>query len=263
MKKLSATIILLVVLLLCGCSAANLNRVESLNDWAFQFNEGTNDYSIFFALQDKYGKSISADVDIDIRIVNENDEEVYAETKSISEDDFGYYTSQIAGEQSLANVRIPASDITLGTSSNGKVYLTVYKSGIISFDEVNCSALHCLPLKKAKLKCESFPLDLKVKDYFGNTESIIQIRDVSYEFDSSYIPQFKITISGKKTYGSAKSLYDMISYKVYDDEGYLIDSGNIYLDSLSKGDKFKDDSLTITDITPGVTYTLKLTEYNW
>ena len=42
-------------------------------------------------------------------------------------DDFSYYSSQAAGEQYLANVRIPAAEIKAGTSASGKVYFTVYK----------------------------------------------------------------------------------------------------------------------------------------
>ncbi len=43
----------------------------------------------------------------------------------------------------------------------------------------------------------------------------------------------------------------------------MVDSGNIYLPSLSSGDKFKDDSVVIYDITPGESYTFKLSAYNW
>lgn len=239
------------------------NVVETLKGWSFQFNEGTNDFSLFFGLLDINGDSVSAEVDVDIRIVNENNEEVYRGTKAVSKSDFGYYTSQIAGEQYLANVRIPASDISSGTSSNGKVYLTVYKTDIVRFDEVNCEALYCLPVKDIQLTCDSLPLELKVKDYLGNTESTIQINAVSYHFDSEYLPQLKITISGEKTYGAKNSGYDIISYKLYDSDGYMINSGNIYLRSLSTGDKFKDDSLVIYDITPGTSYILKLLEYDW
>lgn len=57
--------------------------------------------------------------------------------------------------------------------------------------------------------------------------------------------------------------YDMISYKLYDSEEYMITSGDIYLDSLDEGDKFKDDSIVIYDITPGETYRLILSEYDW
>lgn len=63
--------------------------------------------------------------------------------------------------------------------------------------------------------------------------------------------------------GTSDSGYDMISYKLYDSAGYLVDSGNIYLSSLSAGDKFKDDSVVIYDITPGESYTFQLSEYSW
>lgn len=206
---------------------------------------------------------MSADVDVDIRIVNDNGEEVYKMTQEVSKNDFGYYTSQVAGEQYLANVRIPVSDILPGTSSDGKVYLTVYKSDIVRFDEVNCDALYCLPIKDVQLTCESLPLELKMKDYRGNTESIIQINDVSYIFDKGYSPRLEITISGEKTYGGKNSGYDIISYKLYDDDGYMVDTGQVCLISLGTGDKFKDNSLVVYDVTPGASYTLKLMEYDW
>ncbi len=55
----------------------------------------------------------------------------------------------------------------------------------------------------------------------------------------------------------------MVGYKLYDCDDYMVDSGSIYLSGLSEGDKFRDDSIIIYDITPGLTYVLELTEYNW
>lgn len=263
MRKICMVLPFLLIFLLYGCSMSQPDNIETLKSWSFQFNESTNDFSLFFGLLNQNGESMSAEVDVDIRIVNENGEEVYKETKIVSQDDFGNYTSQIAGEQYLANIRISTSDIQLGTSSNGKVYLTVYKSDIARFDEVNCDALYCLPIKDVQLSCDTFPLELKIKDYSGNTESVIQINDVSYDFDKEYSPKLKITISGEKTYGEQGLSYDIFSYKLYDSDGYMIDSGSIYLSALSAGDKFKDDSLVIYDITPGTSYTLKLMEYDW
>ncbi|MDE7278733.1 MAG: hypothetical protein K2N26_03285 [Oscillospiraceae bacterium] len=258
-----------MVIFLCSCSAVQQNSIvqhnsiETLKSWSFQFNTGTNDYSLFFGLLNQHGESISADVDVDIRIVNDDNEEVYSRTKSVFKNDFSYYTNQVAGKQYLANVKIPASDIALGTSESGKVFLTVYKDDIVSFDEVNCEALYCLPLKDIQLTCDVLPLELEIKDYYGNTESIIQINDVEYNFEKDLLPQLKITICGEKTYGSNSYGYDIIGYKLYDSDGYLVDSGSIYLSALSAGDKFKDASLTIYDVTPGTTYVLKLTEYEW
>ena len=232
---------LVIALLLSGCGSS-ASRVETLKSWSFQYNEGTSDYSLFFGLADKNDKSLSADVDVDIRIVNDADEEVYTGTKSVSPDDFSYYTSQAAGEQYLANVRIPAAEIKAGKSASGKIYFTVYKENAVQFDEVNCDALYCLPIEDVQVTFDSFPLDLKVKDFMGSTASVIQIQGAEFKFDKDYSPQLTIAITGEKKSGNSDSGYDMISYKLYDSAGYLVDSGNIYLSSLSAGDKFKDDS---------------------
>lgn len=252
---------LVIALLLSGCGSS-ASRVETLKSWSFQYNEGTSDYSLFFGLADKNDKSLSADVDVDIRIVNDADEEVYAGTKSVSTDDFGYYTSQAAGEQYLANVRITAAEIKAGTSASGKVYFTVYKENAVRFDEVNCDALYCLPIEDVQVTFDSFPLDLKVKDFMGGTASVIQIQGAEFKFDKDYSPRLNITITGEKKSGSGNSGYDMISYKLFDSAGYMIDSGNLYLSALSAGDKFKDDSVFIYDIVPGEAYVFRLSEYN-
>ena len=228
---------LVIALLLSGCGSS-ASRVETLKSWSFQYNKGTSDYSLFFGLADK------------------ND-------KSLSTDDFSYYTSQAAGEQYLANVRIPAAEIKAGKSASGKVYFTVYKENAVQFDEVNCDALYCLPIEDVQVTFDSFPLDLKVKDFMGSTASVIQIQGAEFKFDKDYSPQLTITITGEKKSGSSDSGYDMISYKLYDSAGYLVDSGNIYLSSLNAGDKFKDDSVVIYDITPGESYTFQLSEYSW
>ena len=139
MKKLSAVFLVLILTFqLCGCSLlpfeSTTASIETLKGWSFQYNEGTNDYSVFFALLTKSDRYVSADVDVDIRIVNDNNEEVYRGTHSVTKNDFGYYSSQAAGEQYLANLKIPAADISAGTSSNGKVYLTVYKGEALRFE---------------------------------------------------------------------------------------------------------------------------------
>ena len=252
---------IIIAVLLSGCGSS-VSRIETLKSWSFQYNEGTRDYSLFFGLADKNDKPLSADVDVDIRIVNDENEEIYTGTKSVSTDDFSYYTSQAAGEQYLANIRIPATEIRAGKSASGKVYFTVYKENAVEFNEVNCKALHCLPIEDVQVTFDSFPLDLKVKDFMGSTASVIQIQGAEFKFDKDYSPRLTITIIGEKK-GSGDSGYDMISYKLYDSEGYLVDSGNIHLASLDAGDKFKDDSVVIYDITPGESYTFRLSEYSW
>ena len=263
MKKTIFFILLFVVLYLCGCSPSNSVNVETLKGWSFQYNQGTNDYSLFFGLLNEKDEYMSADVDVDIRITDEEGNELYNQTHSVTKKDFGYYTSQLAGEQYLAEIRIKAAEINEGVSSSGKVYLTVYKEGYVRFDEVNCSALYCLPTKDVSLENEQLPLELNVKGFDGTIESVIKIEDVSYKYDNSLTPRLEITVSGVKTYGGNNTGYDMISYKLYDSSNYLVDSGNLFLRDLSAGDKFKDDSINIYDVKPGESYLLKFAEYSW
>ncbi len=249
---------ILLSLLLNGC-ASPAARVDTLRSWSFQYNEGTDDYSVFFGLADKSGDPLAVDINADIRIVNDKSETVYSGTRAVSVDDYSYYTSTAAGEQYLANVRIPAEAIAPGTTSSGTVYLTVYKENEIDFGEVNCDASYCLPLKDITVTFDDFPLDLTQKDYFGRTESVIQIQDAAYEFDKDfYLPTLSVTIWGEKLSGSGISSSDTFNYELYDSAGYLVKSGHIFLFDVNAGTKFKDDSVEFYDLTPGETYTLHL-----
>ena len=139
----------------------------------------TDDYSLFFALCDESDKYLSADVDVDIRIIDDNDNLLYGGTKSVLKSDFGYYSSKNDGEQFLANVRIKSSEIKEGTSVSGKVFLKVYKNDVVRFDEVNCTALFCLPIKDVSVVVEELPIEISVKGYDGKVESKIKIEEVS------------------------------------------------------------------------------------
>ena len=70
MKKIAISLVLLLLLNLCGCSilpvGTNISNIETLKSWSFQYNEGTNDYSVFFALLTDTERYVSADVDADI-----------------------------------------------------------------------------------------------------------------------------------------------------------------------------------------------------
>ena len=118
-----------------------------------------------------------------------------------------------------------------------------------------------MPIEDVQVTFDSFPLDLNVKDFMNNKVSTIQIQGAEYTFSKNDSPQLTITITGEKKGGNNYE-DDMISYKLYDSAGYLVDSGDIYLSSLSPGDKFKDNSVIIYDITPGESYTFQLSEYN-
>lgn len=263
MRKIGGISVLLAVLLaLTGC-AIGTPKIESMKGWSFQHNSGTDDYSLFFGLCDKNDKYVSADAEVAIRIVNSRDELVYSDTKSVTKQDFATYSNQVLGDRYLANVRIAGDELEAGSSADGTVYFTV-TCPTAQFDEAQCEAYHCLPIKDIQLEYPALPQEIQNTSYFG-LESKVSITDVSFSFDkSAYSPSLKIAISGEvlyedTTYGLGDSIID---YKLLDSEGYVVKTGSIYLDSaLSAGDKFRDDSVTVYDVIPGETYTIQFFDY--
>lgn len=260
MKSKSFTLVLLsfvLIIVLSGCSSNA--RVEQLSEWSFQYNEGTNDYSLFFAFNDANRKQIAAESNVDIKIVNKADEVLYKKTVSVTKDDFDYFTSKSRGENYLADIRIPKEEIKKGTSSEGTVFFKVYNEQAFEFDECNCPVLFNLPIEDFSIKCESLPKEISIKSFDGSIQSKILIESMDVDIDDSTMPMVTVTILGKKTY-SGSSLYagmDNFEYQLCDSEGYAIKNGSVYLDDLNSGDKFKDDSINFYDLIPGEKYTLK------
>ena len=249
--------------ILCACSSGI--NVEHMKGWSFQYNEGTNDYSLFFGLEDNFENQTTADCTVDIRIENDNGEKVYSGTKDITTSDFDTYTSEAQGKRLLADVRIAENEITPGSSASGTVYFTV-TGEYFSFSEADCSAFACLPIKETALIVNDLPMEVIQKGAFGGIEGKYTITDVSYSVDTSLSSAtLAIIISGEKTGGKSSAYsYDKFSYKLYDSEEYLVDSGQILIGTgLDVGDKFKTEDNYIYGITPGETYTLVLTDFEW
>ena len=120
MKRITAFAVSVLVLLtlLCGCTLSGklaTQYVRTLKNWMFQYNDGTNDYSVFFALFNDDGKNLDADIDVDIRIEDENGNVLFKGTRSVTRDDYGDYSNAKLGSLHLAELRIPKSQIKEGT----------------------------------------------------------------------------------------------------------------------------------------------------
>ena len=250
MKKVISIFGIIFALFFSGCTLTKA-RVDTLVDWSFQYNERTNDYSLF-----------ASAATVDIRIVNDEDEVVYSGTKNVSVNDFSTYSNKVKGDRYLANIRIPESEIAAGKSSHGKVYLSVYQPNEFTFDEVNCEVLMGLPLKDIDIKFDAFPLNINSYGPFGEISSVIQIQSVEYKYLKNSTPSINITVYGEKLSGSDDMFYDIIGYKLIDSAGYTTDSGTLMLSSLQIGEKFKDTTISFYNVIPGETYTLQFFEKN-
>lgn len=251
MKRWSAFLACLLMVALCACTPS---RAETLEDWSFQYDETSETYSLFFALCDSAGRNISADAQVDVRIVNGDEETVYTGSHDIHAEDFGLYTNQSEGERLLANVKIPASDISQGTSSEGTVFFTVSGSSF-AFDECSIEILDDLPLKAIDIRTDQLPVELNIQDYGSASHSTIRIDEVS-AIQDEYLPdQAVIVLQGEKIHGNGT--YDSFDYKLCDSDEQLVDNGIVMLSGLSEGERFEDDSLMLFDLVPGERYTLR------
>ena len=263
-KKVKVIIgIIIVVVLVIAIGKISSHRVNTLTNWSFQYNDSTDDYSLFFALCDTKEREVAASGKVSIRIENENGQVVYEGKKAFDKSDFGTYDSKAAGEHFLADVRIGTDEMAEGSSENGTVYFTVSGSDYV-FDEVRCEAYN-LPTKEITIDVQELPQEICQKDWDGSVKEKLMITDVTYSTSSDMMAGITFSISGEKTFGSRTSLgYDMIDYQLCDGNGYVVDSGQIFIDkALGTGDKFTDDSLTIYDLIPGETYVLTFQDGAW
>lgn len=263
-KKVKVIIgIIIVVVLVIAIGKISSHRVNTLANWSFQYNDSTDDYSLFFALCDTKEKEIAASGKVAIRIENENGQVVYEDKKTFDKLDFGTYKSKAEGKHLLANVCIGRNEIAEGSSENGTVYFTISGDGF-AFDEVQYETYN-LPTKEITIDIQGLPQEICQKDWDGSISSKLMITEVTYRVESGIAPSAIFTIFGEKTYGNRTSMeYDMMGYQLRDSDGYVVDSGEVIIDkTLGKGDKFQDDSLMIFDLVPGEEYVLTFQDSAW
>ena len=152
---------LVLIFILSSCSSNT--RVKHLSEYSFQYNKETNDYSLFFALNDTNKKQIAADANVDIKIINKADEVLYEKTVTITKGDFDYFTSKSRGKNYLANIQIPKEEVKKGTSAKGTVFFKVYNKQSFAFDECNCPVLFDLPIKDISITCTSLSKEVSIK----------------------------------------------------------------------------------------------------
>lgn len=221
------------------------NEVYYISDRKVEYDKNNDWFKFTFALKDEYEYKLNVPTFVDIRIENDNAVVVYEKTILIKTSDY---------KNNLATVYIKSSDIKGDYIDDGDFYYKVYNPGYFSFDEFSLS-VYDLPLKTTTLIMPSVPATYH---YYGYEATSVKITNIRYEMSGD---DMKIYLSGEKTYdkkGSSYSSYCRVGYKVYDSDGYVVDSGTFYSDAMRVGDKFKDDYFTIYNLEIGETYTLEL-----
>ena len=232
--------------------------VETMSDWDFFYYDDFDKYVLVFELSDEDEEVLSSSGFAEIKIVNSDGVTVYNKSHAFTENDFAEWTFDQTIEKYLASIYVAPSDITTGTSAEGKVYFTV--GGDDYFFEETVLDCYDLPVKPITLKLPDLPKTVSDNWSYG-VWTKTRIDEITYkvEGDSLYL-----YFSGEKTYDhSGKNGDDLcvFCWKLYDTDDYLVDSGSVYTSNLSVGDKFKDQEAIIWDkIKPGQEYKLVLAD---
>ena len=109
----------------------------------------------------------------------------------------------------------------------------------------------------------SLPKTLSDYYYNGKLNKQVSVTEFRYVCDySSYSNDCDVDFyfSGQKTYDSnpSTSSYCPIGWKLYDGNGYVVDSGTCYSSSIFVGERFRDAKDWVYNLRPGQTYYLEL-----
>ena len=222
-------------------------NVEFISDRTIYYEDDGGYHCFCFALLDEDQNYLKVAATVKIRIVNDLGVEVYNKTVKVTSSNYSTWTDGVV----RASIYIYDNEIVPGATEDGKFYYQVTASDGSQFSEYSLD-VDDLPIKKTTVIIPSLPVTV------NSSKTSTKIINVTYELNTSSIT---LKITGEKLYdcdGVNYSRACAVRYKVYDSEGYIVDSGIYYTDALKVGDKFKNDEETIYfDVVPGETYTIE------
>lgn len=213
----------------------------------------TNGTTVWIRLCDENGTQYIAPFIIEIKIINENGKTVYNKTKIVKSVDF-----QRNGDQNfsgpLAEILILKEDIIHENVDTGTIYFKIYNPGYFMTGE-NGERKGPVTGLTHKLELPNLP------DRISSSTTTVKITNIIYDVSGD---DLYIYFTGEKTYDTKGSNYSRackIGWKLYDSDGYLVDSGVLYTDALSVGEKFKNaEEICWNVIEPSTTYRLVLVD---
>lgn len=244
---------------------ANANSVQYLGDRSIWHQDDKGRYVLVFSLKDSDRNMIAAPCIVEITIVNDNGETVYSSTKVVKTSWFQYWTYSNGTEKYQASIYIYDDDIAGGQCADGDIYFTVYNDGYFSFDQSTLS-IDDLPQKDTTIDLPETPHCINYYSSSGKLKSACEITGVTIDSCKKYSDGlwYEITFTGSCTYnasGSGQSSSMKIGWKLYNSEGYVVDSGTAYTESVAMGEKFRE-TINVYYLTPGETYTLVILNVN-
>lgn len=235
-------------------------KVRRLAERSIEHDSANSRFVLHFTFYDSNYHEIAAPAAVEIKIVNDDDLVVYSAVKIVTMNDFSIWTKNDK-RYLLATIYIDDEEITQGLNDDGRIYFTIYNDNYFSFEETSLTIWSSLPLLPVTITLPTIPQIINYYNYSGTLDSSCTITDITCGFSGFNGSLFYIYFTGEKTYdkeGKNHNGYCRIGYKIYDSEGYIIESGYVLTDQMTVGEKFKNVKLYFGEAERGQTYRLEL-----
>lgn len=201
----------------CIPEAVNSKKIA---DMTYSITEWSDSVDINIAFKDSKGYSVQASMNVDVKIVDDDDNILYSAT--------------LTKKASQSLITIDYSDINKSATNTGTLYYTVYND-YAHFDTVS-KELTKLPWT-VTVELPDVPQTIK---YYS--DSSCKVTSIRYSVSGSTVYFY---FTGEKTYDKKGNNYSRschIGWKLYDSDGYVVANGTCDTVFLTVGEKFKDES---------------------
>lgn len=236
------------------------SSVGYMANYSVQHDDASEKFTLLFSLLDYNENEISAPAIVDIYIKNDDGEIVYRGVKQVSQSDFATWTTGYGHSFYAVGIDINDSEIMKGSDDCGVICFTVYNPDYFSFDETVLQIYYDLPKVDVSESCVlELPVTPQTINYYsisGKLMSSTTVTAIDYKFEERYDGRVTLHIyfSGHKDFdseGANKSNYGHIGWKLYDEDGYVVDSGTNLTSKIAEGERFKNSESYAFNLLPG------------
>ncbi len=274
-RYLSFLLMLVLALFSVGAFAEELSLIDQMNaisvhyigDREFLYYEKEDSYVLRFSLKDKDKEYLTSPANVKFSIQNNEGEVIYKDERKITQNDYYEWSSALYSKKTMATIFIKPDLLPKSENKNGTVTLNVWLDGYFEFEEytINTNDLPTTPLEeKYSLELPELPVEVERILWDDDILSKARITEVKYSFEESYGDKVDLVlyITGEKTYDYKDEKNNdecLIAWKLYDSEGYVVETGTAFTQSVAVGESFRDCKERIYDLKPGA-YRLELTD---
>lgn len=234
-------------------------KVYYIGNRAVQHNESKHRFELLFSLMDGDQKEVDVPAIVKIRMEDKDGNTIYDKYVTVSSKDYSQW-----GKDNWSNlcaaIYIGDDEIENASSSSGTIYFTVFNEGYFSFEESSLSIFTGIPQGPMDIELPELPTRVRRLSWNGNIRVSCDILDVTFD-TSGFMPKMCITI--EKTYdvdGDNSNESCIFTYKVYDEENFVVASGTVFSRDMKVGEKSKEEEYI--SITPGRKYRIVFENYS-